>query len=667
MNHYKVAVNYPVKNGVLTYSSSEDINPGQIVTVPLGKRSEVGVVLKKYLDNDLELEKIDFQKIKNIISIEPKLFLTENELELYNWISNYYHYSLGKLIFDSLPNILKNPKKLIITQTSFLEANKIIPNEKQKIIVEEIGKNLKTFHKFLLHGVTGSGKTIVYSEIINRIIETNKSVLFLIPEINLTSQFVKTFSEQIKAPLLLYHSEITDSQKFQIWNKAQEMSGPFLLLGVRSSIFVPISNLGLIIVDEEHDNSYKQEDRCPYNARDVAIKKAQLLNIPVLLGSATPSLETYFSFKDSKFSPYKFILRERAQNSYLPKINLVDAREKTVEGATTWPLTTAAVSLVEEALKRGEQVLVFINRLGYASYVQCRSCGHQFHCPNCSVVLRHYKKKNQLACHHCEYKENLPEQCTSCGCLTIIQKGFGTEKVKEVLELIFPNKRIERFDRDEIKSIKELDLRINDFHAGYIDVLVGTQMLSKGHNFKRVKLVLILGIDAQMNFPDFRSMERVYQTLTQVSGRAGRYSQDGIVAIQTQAPDNEIFEIVKTHDFDKFYTNELELRKNCSCSPFFRMATIHFSSRFQDKLIDHILNVVSPLIKSLIQTNFAEVRLLGPRPALVEKKSNQFTWTVLLKSSQITQLHNLLKSIELNYKRQSSISYKIDVDPYNIA
>jgi primosomal protein N' (replication factor Y) len=282
------------------------------------------------------------------------------------------------------------------------------------------------------------------------------------------------------------------------------------------------------------------------------------------------------------------------------------------------------------------------------------------------VSLRYFRLKNILACNHCDYKDVLPSQCPQCACLTLIHKGFGTEKVQDVLKEYFPEARIERFDREEIKTFTQLENRLDEFHQGEVDIMVGTQMLSKGHNFERVKLVLILGIDSQLNFPDFRSSERVYQTLTQVAGRAGRYSQDGKVLIQTLNPDNRVFQIVKAHEFDGFYEDEIKMRELCDCPPFKRLAMIHFTSRFQDKLISHVSDQVGPMFRQLISTHFPEVILLGPRPASIEKKLNQFTWSILLKSSETSQLHNLLKTFENNYKSLSSVSYKIDIDPYTM-
>lgn len=659
----RIAVNYPQKNSGLLYHYEGDLLRGQVVEVPLGKRSELGCVVSVDESKSKEYADTPVDKIKFIKDIVPDWKLGEAELQLFEWMSQYYHYSLGQLIFDCLPHVLKRPRELEQTLGEG-QPLEFVPNPIQKSIIESIREGLGSFKRSLVHGVTGSGKTIVYLDLIKSTIENGKSVLFLLPEINLTPQFIHTFAKYLDAPIFSYHSELSDSQKYQIWKEARSMKKGALILGVRSSVFIPVSNLGLIIIDEEHDSSFKQDDRCPYNARDVASKKAQLLNIPVVMGSATPSLETYNSFHQPKQSLFE--MKERAGNAFLPEIRLIDARDKSDKEEDIWPLVPKSIEAIKEALDKKEQVLVFVNRLGFASYIQCRGCGHQFNCPNCAITLRYYKRKNQLACHHCEYKEPMPSQCPSCGCLTMSHKGFGTEKIEEVLKRIFPEKIIERFDRDEIKTFKQLEQRLGDFHAGKIDLMVGTQMLSKGHNFEKVKLVLILGIDNQLNFPDFRSNERVYQTLTQVAGRAGRYSQDGRVLIQTLNPENSLFQIVKNHDFHQFYQDELKIRELCDCPPFKRLAMIHFSSRFQDKLVSHVTEHVGTMIKGMVAQHFPEVSILGPRPANIEKKANQFTWSILLKSGDLAQLHNLLKSFEMNYKSMSSVSYKIDIDPYTL-
>lgn len=661
----RVAVNFPLKNKGLLYHYEGELSRGQVVEVPLGKRKEYGCVLATDESGSDEYKNTPIEKIKSVSGIVTEWKLQAPELELFEWMASYYHYSLGQLIFDCLPNHLKRPRPLDFVQGEGHELE-FVPNPIQISIIKRIREGLNGYGRNLVHGVTGSGKTVVYLQLIQSVIAEGKSVLFLLPEINLTPQFISTFAKYISAPIYSYHSELADSQKYQIWQMARNLTTPCLLMGVRSSVFIPLNNLGLIVIDEEHDTSYKQDDRCPYNARDVASKKAQLLGIPLVMGSATPSLESYSQFHASASKGHLFEMKDRAGDAYLPEIELVDARDKTMKEDDTWPIVRKSIDTIRSSLNRGEQVIVFVNRLGFANYIQCRACGHQFNCPNCSITLRYYKKKNLLACHHCEYKDDVPSQCPECGSLTMIQKGFGTEKVQEVLQKVFPEKTVERFDREEIKNFKQLEKRLDDFHQGNIDIMVGTQMLSKGHNFEKVKLVLILGIDSQLNFPDFRSQERVYQTLTQVSGRAGRYSKDGKVLIQTLNPESSLFQMVKAHSFHDFYESELKIRELCDCPPYRRLAMIHFSSRFQDRLIDHVVENIGPMMRKLIHDHFQEVTILGPRPAHIEKKSNQFTWSILLKSQDLTQLHNLLKSFEMNYKSVASVSYKIDVDPYTL-
>lgn len=659
MNLIRVAVNFPHKNDGFHYFCESAVVIGQLLEVPLGKRSEYGCVIA--VDESLEELSLEVSKIKTVKEILPVL-LSSNELALYQWMAQYYHYPLGKIIFDCLPRFMKRPRPLELTLGEGKDFE-FEPNEDQAKAINEI-LAINHFERYLIHGVTGSGKTLVYLKLIQQKLREGKSVLFLLPEINLTPQFIATFAKYLDGPVISYHSEIADSQKTQIYEKARNNTEPMLILGVRSSVFIPLKNLGLIVIDEEHDTSFKQDDRCPYNARDVASKKAQIENIPIVLGSATPSVETYHHFHQIKPNNL-FELRKRAGGAYLPAIELVDARDKQSGEDDIWPFTQRSIEALREAVLKDEQVLVFVNRLGFASYVQCRSCGEQFNCPNCSVTLRFFKKKNELQCQHCDYKEPMVQSCSNCGCMTLQQKGFGTEKLSQVLSNIFPDKVIERFDRDEIKTFTQLQKRLDDFHSGKIDILVGTQMLSKGHNFEKVKLVLILGIDNQLNFPDFRSSERVYQTLTQVAGRAGRYSQDGKVMIQTLAPENPLFETVKDHSFDGFYESEMTMREICQCPPFQKMALIHFTSRFQERVVPHV-KVQGDILRHLIEKHFPQVIILGPRQAMIEKKMNQFSWSILLKSIQPQQLHNLIKTFELNYISARSVSYKVDIDPYTL-
>jgi primosomal protein N' (replication factor Y) len=658
---FLVAVNTPFNSSMLTYSAGSDIvgkiKKGSLVKVPLGKRLVDGCVWSTNSD-----DKIDISKIKEIQKINEDLFLSKEECELYQWMANYYHYPLGQLIFDILPPFLKRPRKLNYDQGKGEKSNYIL-NSEQAMVVEKItNAGFDKFSKSLIHGVTGAGKTLIYLELMKKIIYENKSVLFLLPEINLTPQFLKTFETYLNVPIYSYNSSISNSDKFGLWKLLQEDSSPKVILGVRSSVFLPIKNLGLIVVDEEHDQSFKQDDRCTYNARDIAIKRASLQKIPVILGSATPMVETYKAFIGT---PQYFPLKKRALSAKLPDIELVDmrGRARVETEKNLWPYSSESIFKIKKALSIGEQVLVFINRLGYASYLQCNSCGHQFSCPNCSTNLKYFKKRSEIVCQTCEYKSPAPEMCPECMNIQLTPKGFGTEKAHDILMNLFPDKVVGRFDRDEIKTFTKLEETLGLFHNKKIDILVGTQMLSKGHNFENVNLVIILGIDSQLNFPDFRSNERVYQTLTQVSGRAGRFGKNAEVLVHTLAPENKIFTYLKNHSFDDFYIDEIPMREMCSAPPVKKIILLYFNGKNQALVIKES-SEQSNRLREMAETHFDQVEILGPRPSMVEKKVNKFTWSLMIRSSDINQLHNLMNTFENNYRAPHSISLKKDVDPY---
>jgi primosomal protein N' (replication factor Y) len=541
-------------------------------------------------------------------------------------------------------------------------------NERQMDIFNKISNDLDNkFTQHYIHGVTGSGKSAIYLHLMKKMISQGKSVQFLLPEINLTPQFTKMFATFLGCRVFTYHSGVTPSEKYNIWKSLKESDEAVLVMGVRSSIFLPIENLGLIIVDEEHDQSFKQTDRCPYNGRDVAIKKAQLHSCGVLLGSATPTVENFHNFGEQKANRHYYDIQERVGDGHFPKLKLFDTRDRFKEKDPAWPFLDETLVEIEEHLSRGEQVLIFINKLGYSSFIQCRGCGHQFYNEDCGCQnnLRYFKAKNCLSCAHCEFVMPMPDQCPECASISLMNKGFGTEKVEQVLQEIYPQYNIERFDRDEIKTTKDLVNKLDRFHNKEIDVFVGTQMLAKGHNFKRVNLVVILGIDSMLNYADFRSNEKTNQLVEQVAGRAGRYAKDSQVIIQTMNPEHNVFELIGKHSFDQFYIDELPLRELCNCPPFSKMTMIYFSSRFRDRLISTITNVATSLTK-VIASNYQNVRLLGPTPMGIEKKANQFTWAIMLKSDQLNELHAVISTFEQNYKTVSNVSYKVDVDPVHI-
>ena len=670
-DYCQIAVNIPSIQNVLTYKTlGEKLKTGTLVEIPLGRRKAKGVVV------DFDVSEQDIRNIESKFELKcinslfnENFFLSKSEYELFFWMSKYYHYNLGKLVWDSLPKILKRNHEvsLRLGKDDALEHEL---NPDQKFVFDEISKKLnRGFDKFYIHGVTGSGKTLIYLKLIKEVLKAGRSVLFLLPEINLTPQFTETFETFLNCPIFTYNSGVTPSYKNAVWKYVKINKSPFLVMGARSSVFLPMNNLGVIIVDEEHDGSFKQGDRCLYNGRDVAIKKAQIGKIPIILGSATPTLENYRNFS-CLFSNKYFQLKKRASGNF-PEVKLIDVRKKgrspyRKDDVLCWPFEASALKEMRSALDKGEQVLVFVNRLGFANYVQCGACGHKFEDPNTGVPLRYFKNKNILSSSHSDYQIKLPEICPKCGNLNLLQKGFGTEKLQEILRGIFPDKQIERFDRDEITNLKELEKKLERFHRREIDVFVGTQMLSKGHNFKKVNLVLILGTDSMLNHPDFRSMEKAYQMLVQVLGRAGRYSKNAKVIIQTLLPDNPLFGFIKSHSFDGFYKFELAFRKEGNFPPYSKVAIITASGKNKNRLISELSDVAS-LLRQFSEKKSLDVDVWGPLAAMIERRVDKFSWFLILLSKELNNLHFLLNFFEKYNKLSTSFSVKIDVDPYTMS
>lgn len=661
-----IAANTPFNNSKLIYETSSifsKLEIGKFVLVPLGKKSISGCVIEKDLD---DLEGLDETKIKPAIEIVENSFsLNKEEVKFLEWVSTYYHYPLGKLIKDVVPKFLKKPRSVSSligkgTKISFhLNLNQIN-------CVEKIKKFLgKGFSKWLLHGVTGSGKTAVYFEVIKEVLINRQSVLFLLPEINLTPQFLKFFQEHLPTKLYCYSSALSNSEKLHIWKDLNDDKNPKVLLGVRSSIFLPFKNLGLIIVDEEHDNSYKQEERCPYNARDIAIKKAHLLKIPIVLGTATPAMETYFNFSKSLEAKNFYLkMEDRVGGAYFPKINIMNLSSKKNSRSnqnSLWPFNEESIIKIEKALEKNEQVLVFVNRLGFAKFVQCHVCGKQFECPNCSVNLKLFHGKNVLSCRYCEMSFPVPSDCDICGNSQLVQKGFGTEKCEQVLKSYFSSKCISRFDRDELKTFSQIEERLKNFHNGEIDIFVGTQMLSKGHNFEKVNLVVVLGVDSMLSSSDYRAHEKIYQQVKQISGRSGRYSKESEVCILTSNPGHRIFKFLQNDSLVDFYDEEIKVRKNLNCTPYSKFVNLSFSSKVRERVIEDVYFALK-VLENLRQNYFHSVKVFNPRAHVIEKQVNNYNWNITLSGKKPSDLHNIINSLNLNLKKKN-IQFKINIDP----
>jgi primosomal protein N' (replication factor Y) (superfamily II helicase) len=544
------------------------------------------------------------------------------------------------------------------------ETSAIALSDDQTRALNEIIESFKSNQTTLLHGITGSGKTEIYINLIRKALESETQVLYLLPEIALTTQIVHRLKKVFGSSMGVYHSKFSDNERVEVWNGVLTGKLKFVV-GVRSSIFLPFDSLGLIIVDEEHDSSYKQQEPSPrYHARDAALMMAHLHHSKVLLGSATPSVESYFQAQSGKYGLVK--IEKRYGDAQLPEIALADMteekRRKTIKGEFSGQL----LMNIEETLSNNEQVIIFQNRRGYSPMVNCEDCGWIPKCVNCAVSLTYHQYKNALVCHYCGYQEKLPKHCPVCTSARITTLGYGTEKLEEELNLYFPEKSVQRMDLDTTRSKSGYENILERFESGETNILVGTQMVTKGLDFDRVSLVGVFNADRMMHFPDFRSYERAYQLITQVSGRAGRREKRGKVIIQTSHPDHPVLSFILNNTYDEFYNREIADRKQHFYPPFSRL--IELTVKHIDKKICR--NAATELA-SILRDKLQNVRILGPGEPMISKIRNQFLFSILLKVPRMAQtdLAQLKKFIDesaehiVSVKEWRNVRVVKDVDP----
>lgn len=657
-NYYSVAVDAPLWPDQWSYEAAEVYQTGDVVEVPFGKRNSLGVIIQKVSS----LEKSDYA-VKEIIKKNDQWGdLSEVELKLFQWTAKYYQYPLGKLIFDSLPNATKKIQKVIPVKINFQDWPFKNSMEMENILSNLSVTALKGFSQHLIHGVTGSGKSLIYLQWMKLIIAENKSVLYLVPEINLTPQFVHFFSSFLDVEIFQFHSQISPGKKYALYHHLKMNKKPLLIISARSGVFLPIENLGAIIIDEEHDQSYKQDDRCKYHARDVAIYKAKLMDIPILMGSATPSLESYHRFTQNENLLKNYhLLRQRYHSQKLPSVQKISEPHFT---DAHWPLSEVIVQEIRQVIKDDGQVLIFVNKLGFSRYIQCKACHHDFSCPNCSTKLTYFKRRQSIECHLCEYKESMPKSCPKCGCMELWSQGFGVEKVVEKLSEYFASNIILRIDRDEAKTVAAAQERFVAFNQGKFKILVGTQMITKGHNFQNIKLVVVLGIDAQLHSPEFRAKERIFQILNQVAGRAGRLGDSSKIFIQTNMQDAELNQLM-TQDEEKFYVEELAVRKIVNYPPWRKMVQIVLRGNNALEVTDAISNIKFRLAKT-VEENHLNLDVKGPRRAALEKIKNKYGETLILMTEKAEMFSPLLKQLHLEAKQLKKMQLTINIDPQHI-
>ena len=536
-------------------------------------------------------------------------------------------------------------------------------SEQQTIAVEKIKSDFKEKDVVLLHGITGSGKTALYIKLAEEIISQGKQVVYLVPEIALTSQLVNRLRKFFGEKLGVYHSKFNPQERVEIWNKLL-LNRYDIIIGARSALFLPYSKLGLVIVDEEHDSSYKQYDPAPrYHARDASIYLAHIHGAKTILGSATPSLESYYNAKSEKYSLVE--LKEQFSQQPLSEIIPVNIKKEIREQKMQLHFTSVLMTEIKKTLEKEEQIILFQNRRGYSPYLKCRTCEWVPQCPNCDVHLTFHKHKNELCCHYCGFKRNPVSKCDACGSTAIQVVGFGTEKIEDDLKTFFPEAKIGRMDADNIRTRAGHDKIIGDFEEKKLQVLVGTQMVAKGLDFDHVSLVGVMNADQLLMFPDFRSAERAYQMIAQVSGRAGRKNIAGKVIVQTEQPDHYVIQYVQQRDFLGFYQNELIHRQRFGYPPFTRLIKLSFKHKEQHKAQSAAIAMAKALHPIL------EHRLLGPAEPYIKRIKNQFIIELMLKLEKNQLLIKKTKEtimLERDYilavKGNHAMQIEVDVDPF---
>ena len=624
------------------------------------------VYLKKdieEIEEDIENKIIKSEKQKRVLN-----FLIQNEgiqtteLEIITDTTNAVLKALEKKEYIEIieEKIERNPflnkdikptKKLKLTeeqQNAFNKIDETINNNENK--------------EFLLYGVTGSGKTEIYLQLIEKIIQKNKTAIVLVPEISLTPQMVERFIARFgQEKIAVLHSKLSIGERYDQWNKIKNGECK-IVIGARSAIFAPIQNLGLIIIDEEHDSSYKSETNPRYNAKELAGYMAKKNNIPLVLGSATPDISTYYKAENNKIEMLK--LTKRANESNLPKVNVIDLREELANGNRSI-LSRKLYEEIEKNLKDKKQTILFLNRRGYSTFVMCRDCGYTVKCKNCNITMTYHIKTNKLKCHYCGHEEKNLTECPECHSKNIKYFGTGTQRLEEDINKIFPEATTIRMDIDTVTRKNSHEEILNKFKNDNINILIGTQMVVKGHHFPNVTLVGVIAADSSLYIEDYRANERTFQILTQVAGRAGREKLPGRVIIQTYNPDNFAIECSKKQNYDEFYETEIELRKQLKYPPFCDIISIGLTDTDNNKIknvSERLYNNISRTIKN----EKMDFNIYKPLPCPIDKIKNKYRWRIILKGKLNNKIINIInKSIEQVNSKTTRII--VDTNPTNLA
>jgi len=667
MKFADIVINRPIERP-FTYSIPESLKEGvemgSIVEVSFGNKIVTGYVVGFS-------DKCDIPNIKPINRmVDKELRVDAQILELTKWISEYYYSSWGEAISAAVPSALKKSvsgrkkrkEKPGVEENDFEfidgSDKHLSPNPEQQQALDSIINSIdsRAHRVFLLHGVTGSGKTEVYLQSIAAALKLGLSSIILVPEISLTPQTVARFKARFGDKIAVLHSRLLGSKKVSEWHRIASGEAR-IVIGARSAIFAPVKNLGLIVVDEEHETSYKQEDVPRYNARDAAIKRAELAGAVAILGSATPSLESFYAAKNKRFTLIE--LPERVDSRLLPAVDIVDMREEMTRAKKVPIFSQKLKEWIEKDIAERKQVILFLNRRGFSTFINCRRCGYVIKCKRCSVSLTYHFDKKKLTCHHCNFNMEPPEICPECNASYLKYWGLGTEKVESEAHRLFPSADIARMDTDATHKRGTHDRVLSKFKDGHIDILIGTQMIAKGLDFPKVTLVGVISADTALNLPDFRSSERTFNLLTQVAGRAGRSDLGGRVIIQSYAPQHYSIQAAKNHDYNTFYDKEISLRKELYLPPFCHMVTLTLRGRKEEK----VFKASEGLMASLEKGNKAKnIQILGPAPSPISRMKGMYRWGIFLRSENAGNITSMLKKA-LKENKTSGIIITVDVDP----
>ena len=676
MKYLEIILNLPVNQG-FTYSYIPPENEKAELVPAIGKRAEIMfgnrktqgfiISISDTVPESCPVEPGKIKPVKRIIDKEP-LFGKEL-IEMAQWISRYYLCTLGEAVFSMIPSGRRETSAGGFSfEEEVAEKKRNALSAEQLQAVQEIlnsavvstgsttvnkGSTTGLFH--YLYGPTGSGKTEVFLSLAEKILELGKGVIYLVPEIGLTGQVVKAVGDRFGNTAAVLHSGLTPSQRLGEWHRIMHKEAR-VVVGARSAVFAPVPDLGLIIIDEEHDGSYKSGNNPRYHARQVAMHRCTTLGIPLLMGSATPSVEAWYGMQSGTITRHR--LTKRLAGGEMPHISCIDLTMHPNDGCISQPLEKE----INKTLEQKHQVILFLNRRGFTHFFRCNQCGYELVCKNCSVPLTYHKADNKLRCHYCGWSTYPPESCPQCGSLDIGTSGFGTEYIEAETRAKFPNARIMRLDTDVLKSKDELLTSLEDFRQGKYDILLGTQMVAKGLNFPKLQLVGVILADAGLHMPDFRAGERTFSLITQVAGRAGRYFPDGKVIVQTYSPGRGPVLFACQNRIEDFYGTELSEREMLDFPPFSRLLRMVFRS-FNKQLA---AETAADAAKILMEGAPRGMEIIGPAECPIEKINSSWRYQILLKGSSIIPLQQAARKLLFDYTHNQNVYIEYDVDPVSL-